>query len=122
MNIKLHAEIKGTEREEKWEYPIEAIREAITNAICHRNYETASNVQIRIFDDRIEIWGCVLLPEPLTPEDLKREHKSILTNKEYRELNSNISDRTALNDLNELVDKGIIVAKGEKRYRYYILR
>ena len=121
-HIKLHAEIKGTEREEKWEYPIEAIREAITNAICHRNYETASNVQIRIFDDRIEIWGCGLLPEPLTPEDLKREHKSILTNKEYRELNSNISDRTALNDLNELVDKGIIVAKGEKRYRYYILR
>jgi ATP-dependent DNA helicase RecG len=79
-HIKLHAEIKGTEREEKWEYPIEAIREAITNAICHRDYETASNVQIRIFDDRIEIWGCGLLPEPLTPEDLKREHKSILRN------------------------------------------
>ena len=76
-HIKLHAEIKGTERVERGEYPIEAIREAITNAICHRNYETASNVQIRIFDDRIEVWGCGPLPEPLTPEDLKREHKSI---------------------------------------------
>ena len=79
-HIRLHAEIKGTERVERWEYPIEAIREAITNAICHRNYETASNVQIRIFDDRIEVWGCGPLPEPLTPEDLKREHKSILRN------------------------------------------
>ena len=32
-HIELHAEIKGTERIEKWEYPIEAIREAITNAM-----------------------------------------------------------------------------------------
>jgi len=45
-----------------------------------------------------------------------------ITNKEYRELNLNISDRTALNDLNDLVDKGIIVAKGEKRVRFYVLR
>ena len=41
-HIKLHAEIKGTERVETWEYPIEAIREAITNAICHRDYRIAS--------------------------------------------------------------------------------
>ena len=79
-HIKLHAKIVGTERVEKWEYPIEAIREAITNAICHRDYETKSNVQVRIFDDRIEVWGCGFLPEPLTVEDLKREHRSILRN------------------------------------------
>ncbi|MBM3241859.1 hypothetical protein FJZ31_36780 [Candidatus Poribacteria bacterium] len=58
------------EREEKWEYPPDAIREAIVNAICHREYEQGSNVQVRIFDDRIEIWGCGLLPEPLTVEAL----------------------------------------------------
>jgi len=68
------------EREEKWEYPPDAIREAIINAICHRDYEESSNVQVRIFDDRIEVWGCGLLPEPLTVEDLKGEHKSILRN------------------------------------------
>lgn len=79
-HIKLHVEIKGTERVEIWEYPIEAIREAITNAICHRDYKISSNVQIRIFDDRVEIWGCGPLPEPLTPEDLKKKHKSILRN------------------------------------------
>jgi ATP-dependent DNA helicase RecG len=79
-HIKLHAEIKGTERVERWEYPIEALREAITNAICHRNYNISSNVQIRIFDDRIEVWGCDFLPNPLTIEDLKKKHDSVLRN------------------------------------------
>jgi len=79
-HIKLHAKIVGTERIEKWEYPIEAIREAVTNAICHRDYEISSNVQVRIFDDRIEIWGCGPLPNPLRVEDLKKKHDSILRN------------------------------------------
>ena len=80
-HIKLHAKIVGTERVETWEYPIEAIREAITNAICHRDYERASNIQVRIFDDRIEIWGCGPLPEPLTIKDLIIEHDSVLRNR-----------------------------------------
>ena len=79
-HIKLHAKIVGLERVETWEYPIDAIREAITNAICHRNYEESANVQVRIFDDRIEIWGCGSLPEPLTVDDLKKSHRSILRN------------------------------------------
>ncbi len=79
-HIRLHAKIVGTERVETWEYPIEAVREAITNAICHRDYEIASNVQVRIFDDRIEIWGVGPLPEPVTVEDLKKKHDSILRN------------------------------------------
>lgn len=68
------------DREERYEYPPDAIREAITNAICHRDYETSSNVQIRVFDNRIEVWGCGQLPEPLAPEDLKKDHRSILRN------------------------------------------
>lgn len=201
-HIKLHAKIIETERVEKWEYPIDAVREAITNAVCHRDYEISGNIQVRIFDDRLEIWGCGSLPEPLTVEDLKKKHRSILrnpligkcfflikfieewgtgtnriirqcleyglpepifeeitkslvvtfrkyrvtediiknlnerqkgginyllehqkiTNKEYRRLNPNITDRTVLNDLRELIDKNLIIAKGEKKYRYYVLR
>ena len=34
----------------------------------------------RIFDDRIEIWGCGPLPEPLTVEDLRKKHDSVLRN------------------------------------------
>lgn len=58
----------------------EALREAITNAICHRNYKISSNVQIRIFDDRVEVWGYGSLPKPLTIEDLKKKHDSVLRN------------------------------------------
>lgn len=79
-HIKLHAKIVETERVETWEYPIEAVREAITNAVCHRDYEISSNVQVRIFDDRIEVWGCGPLPKPLTVDDLRKKHDSILRN------------------------------------------
>jgi len=68
------------ERKEKWEYPPDAIREAIVNAIFHRDYETTSNVQIRMFDDRIEIWNPGKLLGELTPESLKGKHESIPRN------------------------------------------
>ncbi|ODS37517.1 MAG: hypothetical protein A7316_01650, partial [Candidatus Altiarchaeales archaeon WOR_SM1_86-2] len=68
------------EREEKWEYPPDAIREAIANAVAHRDYCSTANVHVSIFDDRIEVWNPGKLPEPLTPEDLKKEHKSIPVN------------------------------------------
>ncbi|MEK6845873.1 MAG: RNA-binding domain-containing protein, partial [Nanoarchaeota archaeon] len=76
-HIKMGAKVVGTERIETWEYPLEAVREAITNAICHRDYEQPSMVQVRIFDDRVEIWGCGKLPLPLKLEDLKRKHDSV---------------------------------------------
>ncbi len=68
------------EREERWEYPPDAIREAVTNAIAHRDYSSTANVHVSIFDDRIEIWNPGRLPEPLKPEDLKKQHKSIPVN------------------------------------------
>jgi len=68
------------ERQEKWEYPPAAIREAVTNAIAHRDYSSTANVHISIFDDRIEVWNPGGLPAPLTVEDLKRRHKSVPRN------------------------------------------
>lgn len=78
--IKRSAKIEGPDRAEEFEYPLEALREAISNAICHRDYRINSNVQLRIFNDRIEIWGSGPLPEPLTVEDLKIDHDSIRRN------------------------------------------
>jgi ATP-dependent DNA helicase RecG len=69
------------ERQERWEYPPEAIREVITNAIVHRDYLSSATVQVRIFDDRIEVWNPGLLPGGLTIDDLKREHESIPRNR-----------------------------------------
>ncbi len=80
-HIPMKAYLAGKpEREEKYEYPQDAIREAIINAVCHRDYEIPANIQIRIFDDRTEIWGCGPLPEPLSLEDLKNKHNSVLRN------------------------------------------
>ena len=69
-----------SERKERYDYPPDALREAIINAICHRDYKSVGQIQIRIFDDRIEVWNPGLLPEPLTLEDLKKKHKSIPRN------------------------------------------
>jgi len=45
-NLQLSAEIKGLERQERWEYPLEALREAVVNAICHRDYASSGEVQV----------------------------------------------------------------------------
>jgi ATP-dependent DNA helicase RecG len=76
-HISVAVKITGKpEREEIWEYPKEAVREAIVNAICHRNYEDTGNVQVRIFDDRLEVWSPGTLPPGITIQSLKGEHRS----------------------------------------------
>ena len=68
------------QREEKYDYPSDAIREAIVNAIAHRDYESPSKVQIRIFDDYLEIWNPGKLPEGWTIKKLKQRHESVPKN------------------------------------------
>ncbi|MBQ9460288.1 MAG: putative DNA binding domain-containing protein [Oscillospiraceae bacterium] len=48
------AEFAGLDRVERRDYPTEALREALLNAIVHRDYSVASPTLISIFDDRIE--------------------------------------------------------------------
>lgn len=68
------------QRQEKWLYPPEAIREALANALAHRDYKSTGKVQVRIFDDRMEIWNPGKLPSSLTVEALKENHDSFPTN------------------------------------------
>lgn len=75
INVSINISGKA-QREEIWAYPKEALREAVINAICHRNYEDTGNVQIRIFDDRLEIWNPGTLPEGITIDSLKGDHRS----------------------------------------------
>lgn len=58
-------------------YPLAALREALANAFCHRDYSIAGGaVSIAVFDDRLEISSTGSLPFDLTPEDLKKPHRS----------------------------------------------
>ena len=82
-NLKVKATFgAGVERKEEWEYPLLALREGIINALVHRDYALNSNVQVRIFDDRLEIWSPGGLPFGLTAAKLKGKHESKPRNKE----------------------------------------
>jgi ATP-dependent DNA helicase RecG len=75
-NIRMGVEIRGLQREDVWEYPLDGLREALINAVCHRDYASTVNVQIRIFDDRLEIWNPGVLPDGMTVADLWKQHES----------------------------------------------
>ncbi|MBC8430565.1 MAG: putative DNA binding domain-containing protein [Desulfobacterales bacterium] len=69
------------QRDEVWDYPLEAIRESIINAVCHRDYTMPSNTEVRIYDDRLTIWNPGGLPLGISMDDLFKPHGSVLRNK-----------------------------------------
>lgn len=76
-NIKNSAEIVGTKRVEKYEYPEKAIREILANAVIHRDYRiTETYTQVNIFDDRIEVFNPGNLPPGVTVENIKDAQES----------------------------------------------
>lgn len=71
-NISLMATIQGTKRVEKYEYPAEAIRELVANAVIHRDYTiTETYTNISIYSNRIEITNPGNLPPGVTIENIK---------------------------------------------------
>ena len=69
-HLNLRYEIKEIRRKEILEIPEIAIREAIINAVCHRDYfEKGANVMVEIFDDRVEISNPGSLPHGMTLAD-----------------------------------------------------
>ncbi len=74
------------EREEVWDYPLEAVREAIVNAVCHRDYTVMSHIEIRIYDDELIVWSPGRLLLGLTLEELFKPHASKLRNKGVAEV------------------------------------
>ena len=80
-HLSISGKIVGFTREEKLEIPAEALREALTNALCHRMFHnTSSSVGIAIYDDRVEIENTGHLPDELTVETIKQSHHSFPQN------------------------------------------
>lgn len=64
--------IEGARRVDRWTYPIEAVREAVVNAVAHADYaQRGAPIRIAIFDDRMEIENPGLLPFGLTVEEIR---------------------------------------------------
>ncbi len=72
-NTRTAYRIEGLRRQNVPEYPMRALREAITNAVMHRDwFFEGANVFVEIYTDRIEIISPGSLPKGLTPTELGR--------------------------------------------------
>ncbi len=82
-HISVRYEFTGeARRKEVWEYPLDALREAVINAIVHRDYTINSTVYVEVYDGRIEIVSPGRLPPGLGLDELySEEHRSVIRNK-----------------------------------------
>jgi ATP-dependent DNA helicase RecG len=74
--LKADISYEGVTRVETYPYPKEALREAIYNAIVHKNYATLIPIQISVYADRIYIGNDCVFPEDWTIDDLLGKHRS----------------------------------------------
>ena len=64
-----------------YEIPPDVIREAIINAVAHRDYSASGEaIQVSVFVDRVEVSNPGALLPPLTPDDLRKAHRSVARN------------------------------------------
>lgn len=68
---------RGVQAQVSYEIPMEVVREAIVNAVAHRDYTSNGSVQVMLFSDRLEVRNPGRLPAPLTIDKLREPHESI---------------------------------------------
>ena len=76
-NMRRGMRIRGMEREETPEYPISVVREAIVNAVAHRDYSIrGDHIRVLMFSDRLEVYSPGRLPGHVTLDNLLHERFS----------------------------------------------
>ena len=76
-NLRRGVRLAGLERAEEPEYPVKAVREAIVNAVAHRDYQIRGDeIRILLFSDRIEFYSPGRLPGHITVDNLVDERFS----------------------------------------------
>ena len=84
---------KSMQRDEIPEIPVVAIREALMNSFCHRNYRSTQNNEIAIYSDRVEIYNPGTFPEELSPQEfIKGGGHSIKRNPKIADLMYYVKD------------------------------
>ena len=66
---------EGIYRKDTLEYPEDALREAVINAVIHRSYMGA-HTQLKVYPDRLNLWNIGGLPASIRIDDLKKWHSS----------------------------------------------
>lgn len=74
--MKAKISYEGIQRIERYFVADEALREALLNALCHKQYESCTPIQISVYDDRLYIANCGKLPENWTVDNLMSKHAS----------------------------------------------
>lgn len=80
VNRSVGTRAEGPRAPVRSELPEDVVAEAIVNAVAHRDYTTGAAIQVSVFADRVEVWNPGELLPPLTPESLRRAHRSVLRN------------------------------------------
>lgn len=76
-HLSLSGKVVGFQKEEQLEIPAEALREALTNALCHRQFEKYNLTPgIAVYDDRVEIENPGRFPLGITPVNIMKSHAS----------------------------------------------
>lgn len=75
--INLGAEIEGLYRQDMYEMPMGSIREIIANAVTHRSYLEPGNVQVALFDNRLEVTSPGMLLNGVTIEKIKDGYSKV---------------------------------------------
>jgi ATP-dependent DNA helicase RecG len=74
--LKAAISYRGIHRVETLPVPEEALREAVLNAIIHKDYSVGAPIQIRVYGDCLKIWNPGELPENWSVEKLRKQHSS----------------------------------------------
>ncbi|GIW99317.1 MAG: ATP-dependent DNA helicase [Pirellulaceae bacterium] len=77
-NIEVEATIAADGRRiERWDYPLEAVREAVVNAVAHRDYTiTVMDIEVSIYSDRLEVISPGRLPNTVTVEKMRAGYRA----------------------------------------------
>jgi ATP-dependent DNA helicase RecG len=74
--LKAYISYHGLQRRETFLYPYAALREALLNAVVHKDYSGGVPIQISVYDDKLVLWNSGDLPERWTLEKLLGKHPS----------------------------------------------
>ncbi len=80
LDVSVGTRSESTQVPTRYEVPPEVVREAVVNAVAHRDYGAPGATQVSVFSDRVEVWNPGEILPPLTVEKLRQPHRSVPRN------------------------------------------